>query len=401
MNLKIYEKTKYQNIYRNKTKGTYTVMLDLGYINGSRRKTSQSGFEKIQDAKDFLMNSENINKVTYDFKGNYLFKDLLSEYFEYMEKVEKLKLETVRRKRKRFDFHMNFFYEKKISKITVKDISLWHEYLNSYKKEDGTLLSADTKNTMHKQLSSYFNWLLLKKKVINSNPCSEIKNFKIPKRKIEYRTLEEINQVFDTIDNSSMYPKNIRLLIKAILKLFFFDGFRTGEEFGLKFIDFSFDLINCDLNEEEIIKISINRTVYYTTGGWIITDGKTYDSLREIYVNSNVLKPLIEYIRCMQRMGVKYEPNDFIFTNPKNSKIYSQEYLRKIINRYFDEAGVPRVKLKDLRHSYATFLLSNGYRLEDIKDALGHTNVKTTERYYATIYEENKAKMAADIGKYA
>ena len=64
-----------------------------------------------------------------------------------------------------------------------------------------------------------------------------------------------------------------------------------------------------------------------------------------------------------------------------------------------DKAGLERLKLKDFRHSYATLLMSNGYRLEDIKEELGHTSIKTTEKHYATLYDENKKNIARNIDK--
>ena len=40
-----------------------------------------------------------------------------------------------------------------------------------------------------------------------------------------------------------------------------------------------------------------------------------------------------------------------------------------------------------------------GYRLEDIKEQLGHTSIKTTEKFYASLYDENKKSMARNMNK--
>ena len=44
-------------------------------------------------------------------------------------------------------------------------------------------------------------------------------------------------------------------------------------------------------------------------------------------------------------------------------------------------AGMPEVHFHDLRHSCASILINAGVPLEVIRDVLGHTSVKTTERY--------------------
>ena len=55
MNLKIYEKTKYNNIYKHRKNGTYAVDLSLGYNQfGKRIRTTKTGFSTEKEAKLFL-----------------------------------------------------------------------------------------------------------------------------------------------------------------------------------------------------------------------------------------------------------------------------------------------------------------------------------------------------------
>jgi integrase len=46
-----------------------------------------------------------------------------------------------------------------------------------------------------------------------------------------------------------------------------------------------------------------------------------------------------------------------------------------------EAAGLPHITFHDLRHSCASLLINMGTPLEVIRDILGHTSVKTTERY--------------------
>jgi len=37
--------------------------------------------------------------------------------------------------------------------------------------------------------------------------------------------------------------------------------------------------------------------------------------------------------------------------------------------------------MHDLRHSFASAVVNSGMNLSDIREILGHTNIKTTQRY--------------------
>ena len=44
---------------------------------------------------------------------------------------------------------------------------------------------------------------------------------------------------------------------------------------------------------------------------------------------------------------------------------------------------MPEVRVHDLRHSFASLLINSGRSLYEVQKLLGHTQVKTTQRYLA------------------
>ncbi|HET7090460.1 MAG TPA: tyrosine-type recombinase/integrase [Anaerolineae bacterium] len=44
-------------------------------------------------------------------------------------------------------------------------------------------------------------------------------------------------------------------------------------------------------------------------------------------------------------------------------------------------AGLPHLRLHDLRHSFASFLVNDGRTLYEVQALLGHSSSKVTERY--------------------
>jgi hypothetical protein len=70
---------------------------------------------------------------------------------------------------------------------------------------------------------------------------------------------------------------------------------------------------------------------------------------------------------------------EWAFSNPKTLKPYVSIYYSWDTARR--EAGLEDVRIHDLRHSYASFLVNAGRSLYEVQRLLGHTQIKTTQRY--------------------
>lgn len=68
------------------------------------------------------------------------------------------------------------------------------------------------------------------------------------------------------------------------------------------------------------------------------------------------------------------------------------EGLKSGFRRAREAAGMPHVHYHDLRHSCATILLGLNVPLDVVRDILGHTSIKTTERYaHALVHRQRQA----------
>ena len=395
-----YEKTQYPNIWKNKENGTYAIDISLGYDSrGKRIRTTKTGIKREKEAREILQNIKLKKDLKLGITEKARFEDLLEEYYSWLLYGKKVKETTLKRKKSRFNSRiLPFFKGMKLVSITRNDIEEYHRYLDKIKKDNGSPLDSETKNSIHKTLSAYFNWIISYKDIIKTNPCKSVSNFRIEKKDIEYYKLDDLELLLQTIDTDTSKEEHTKLLVKAVIQGLFFSGFRLGELMGLRFKDIGFNILDKDTIDKEEIKIDIKTPVTYDSG-WIETKGKTFDSIRSKYLGKKSFKPIFDYVKFWQNNGIIYSKDDFIFLNPLNNKIISPPQLRKHINYFMDKAGLKRLKIKDFRHSYATLLMSNGYRLEDIKEELGHTSIKITEKHYATLYEENKKNIAKNIDK--
>lgn len=63
-----------------------------------------------------------------------------------------------------------------------------------------------------------------------------------------------------------------------------------------------------------------------------------------------------------------------------------------------ERAGLPHIRLHDLRHSAVTLLLKEGFSLRQIQEWLGHADIGTTANIYTHVQYSDKINMARRIG---
>lgn len=70
---------------------------------------------------------------------------------------------------------------------------------------------------------------------------------------------------------------------------------------------------------------------------------------------------------------------EHVFINHKTRKPYANIY--KVWIRIRQKAGLPQLRLHDLRHGFASLLISGGRTLYEVQQILGHSDPKVTMRY--------------------
>jgi integrase len=70
---------------------------------------------------------------------------------------------------------------------------------------------------------------------------------------------------------------------------------------------------------------------------------------------------------------------DNVFINFQTGERYTT--IHKVWGRLRNKAGLPHLRLHDLRHQYASFLVNSGRTLYEVQMILGHSNPTVTQRY--------------------
>jgi integrase len=76
---------------------------------------------------------------------------------------------------------------------------------------------------------------------------------------------------------------------------------------------------------------------------------------------------------------VQFAPSPFVF--PARNELGRMRDIKRGWERICHRAGLTNLRIHDLRHSFASFLVSAGYNLPMVGALLGHSQVATTARY--------------------
>jgi integrase len=110
------------------------------------------------------------------------------------------------------------------------------------------------------------------------------------------------------------------------------------------------------------------------------------------------LPPLALVALKAQRLRVSPAAR-YIFTNPKTGHPWSRRTVVSDFQKLMRAAGVPRLRVHDLRHSAACLLIIDGLPPTDVANMLGHANPGITLSLYSQSFESQRQRAAQAMEK--
>ena len=174
---------------------------------------------------------------------------------------------------------------------------------------------------------------------------------------------------------------------EALFTLLATTGMRRSEAMGLWWSDI-------DLDGH---RLSIVRTYLNVGGRPAVSEPKTGSSARSISLDTHTIEMLRNHRRqaVEQALATGAAMSDFVFAD-KGIPI-KPDRVTRTFTRLTEQAGLPHIRLHDLRHTWATLALRNGVHPKIVQERLGHANISTTLNTYSHVTEGMQTQAAEEI----
>lgn len=263
-----------------------------------------------------------------------------------------------------YEMHIKpYFANKRLDQIKASDLARW---------QNGLLEDRSSKTV--RTIRTVFQTILedaMYDEIINTNPFKRVKAPVLtePKAKSPF-LMEEMFAIIDAM------PKRMQ----CYFAIGFFTGMRTGEIIGLQWNDVKWD--------ERIIQIRRSRRQATETVP------KTKSSIRDV----EILDALLPYLKKHRELCS--ESSTYIFEtrlgDPFNTcdKI-SSHYWKPVL----EQLGMTYRNLYQMRHSFASLMISSGEDILWVSNMLGHKDSSMTLEVYAKYVKQSDKKRAVFLSK--
>ncbi len=244
---------------------------------------------------------------------------------------------------------------KAIANVFALDIqTLYHELLDRH-------LSARTIRYTHAVLRSALKQAV-RWNLVLGNPADAVD---LPKR---HRSVVAVLSLQQT-----------RTFVKAIaghayeglLALALTTGMRPSEYLALTWSDIDLDRGT----------VSVSRSLEWQKGGWQFADTKRPRSRRVVKLQAWV----VSVLRENRTKGQRRNGDDLVFLAKSGGPIRESYFVQRYFKPLLKTAGLPEIRLYDLRHTAATISLAAGVSPKVISEQLGHASVAFTLDVYSHV----------------
>jgi integrase len=163
----------------------------------------------------------------------------------------------------------------------------------------------------------------------------------------------------------------------ALFHVVIFRGLRRGEALGLTWPEI--DLANATL--------TVSQQLLEQDGALVFAPPKTEASRRTIPLDRATVAVLRRHQRQHRVGGSGRTPTGLVFTKTDGRPL-RPEYVTRHFQQLARGAGLPPIRLHDLRHGAASLALAAGVDLKVVQDLLGHSSIVLTADTYTSVLPE-------------
>jgi integrase len=200
-------------------------------------------------------------------------------------------------------------------------------------------------------------------KLLLANPADDVDLPRQPRRRC---TVFDVAQAKQFIKAISGHP------YETLFALVITTGMRPSEYLALTWPDFDLDRGT----------VSVSKTLERGKGNWHFEDTKRERSRRMIKLQNWVVallrKSQVE-ARAAERTA------DLVFTSERGRPVLETKFVGRYFKPLLQSAGLPKIRLYDLRDTAATLALAAGVSPKIVSEQLGHASVAFTLEVYSHV----------------
>ncbi len=227
-------------------------------------------------------------------------------------------------------------------------------------------------------------------RLIPTNPCEDISIPKQEQDEVRYFTLEEQRRFVAALPDTTS---------GRALAFILGTGLRAAECCGLRWSDVKKDEITVAQT------IRRNRNFEKTEGKTTLTTStpKTRAGARTIPLTPRLNEILAEQrkgqLAARLRLGASWNERDLVFSTSAGTPLEGRN-LTRALHVVLRKAGIERLGVHALRHTFATRAIENGMDYRTLSEILGHSKVAITMQLYVHSTPETKRKAMASMDKF-
>ncbi|MBB0242636.1 tyrosine-type recombinase/integrase [Streptomyces alkaliphilus] len=169
--------------------------------------------------------------------------------------------------------------------------------------------------------------------------------------------------------------------LRVMWRLIAFRGLRRGEGCGPRWVD------------HDYAGSSLAVATQLVQDGWEVIEGapKTNSGIRVIALDKETNEDLKAHCEQQEReraeWGDAWVETGRIFTE-ENGTLLHPGKVTDLFERLVAEAGLPPIRLHDLRHGAATLMLAAGVDVKVVSETLGHSDTRITRDIYQAVLDD-------------
>jgi integrase len=370
-------------------RSSWAFKADIAPLGAKRKQVLRAGFKTRAEANEALARLQTERKDgTYIEPSKVTVGRYLDQWLEGLTGSEAVRKTTL----KTYDVAVRLHIKPRIGDVRLQELThagikrLYSDLRQGGYAKAGGLgrpLSAKSTHNVHLCLHRALDDAV-RAGLLRSNPASRAHQLPAERPEMKTWSATELRRFLAWTEDDRLF---------SLWRLMASTGMRRGESLGLAWHDVDLDARRLSVRQQLTRSGDKVRLVAPKTAAGrrsIALDDATVEVLRALATAQGDEKILLDRA---------YQDHDLVFCR-SDGVAYDPDVITHQFDRAVAKAGVPRIRLHDLRHTAATLALKAGIPVKVVSQRLGHTKASVTQDIYQHVIagmDEDAAQRIADL----